>query len=71
MEVLSKFYKNKNTDKIYWVDNPEQVGVWLFSFDGKKVFNMFEDYPHNLTPEQKKVFDEENPYWKDFFSDRN
>lgn len=71
MEVLSKFYKNKNTDKIYWVDNPEQVGVWLFSFDGKKVFNMFEDYPHNLTPEQKKVFDEQNPYWKDFFSDRN
>lgn len=71
VEVLSKFYKNKNTDKIYWVDNPEQVGVWLFSFDGKKVFNMFEDYPHNLTPEQKKVFDEENPYWKDFFSDRN
>nr|DAS60821.1 MAG TPA: hypothetical protein [Caudoviricetes sp.] len=31
---------------------------------------MFKDYPHALTPEQKKIFDEENPFWKDFFSDR-
>lgn len=71
MEVLNKFYKNKNADKIYWIDNPEKVGVWLFSFDRKKVFNMFEDYPHNLTYEQKIIFDKENPYWADFFKDRN
>lgn len=67
----NKFYKNKETDKIWWVDNSdEMVGVWLFSFDKKKIFNMFADYPHNLTKEQKKIFDEENPYWKNFFKDR-
>jgi hypothetical protein len=67
----NKFYKNNENDKIYWVDNAEeQVGVFLFTFDKKKIFNMFEDYPHNLTPEQKKIFDEENPYWADFFKDR-
>lgn len=70
MEQSNRFYKNKPSDKIWWVDNPERIGEWLFSFDKKKVFNMFSDYPHKLTPEQKQLFDKENPYWKDFFKDR-
>lgn len=65
------FYKNNPEDMIWWVDNPEKVGEWLFSFDKKEVFNMFADYPHRLTPEQKEIFDKENPYWKEFFSDRS
>lgn len=36
------------------IDNSETVGEWLFSFDKKRIFNMFRDYPHELTPEQKK-----------------
>lgn len=71
MERSNKFVKNNPDDKIWWVNNPETVGEWLFSFDRKRVFNMFADYPHNLTPEQKKIFDEENPYWADFFKDRS
>lgn len=70
MAQSNKFYKNSPGDKIWWIDNPETVGEWLFSFDKKKIFNMFADYPHNLTPEQKEIFDKENPYWKEFFSDR-
>ncbi len=70
MAQSSKFFKNNSDDKIWWVDNPEIIGEWLFSFDKQTVFNMFRDYPDKLTAEQKKIFDEENPYWADFFKDR-
>ena len=70
MEQSNRFYKNKPSDKIWWVDNPERIGEWIFSFDKRKIFNMFSDYPHKLTPEQKQLFDKENPYWKEFFKDR-
>ncbi len=66
------FYKNNRTDRIWWVDNAgEQVGVMLFSFDREKVYNLFEDYPYSLTPDEKRIFDSENPFWADFFKDRN
>lgn len=64
------FYKESPKDVIWWVDNPDQKGAWLFSFDKKNVFNMFQDYPAKLTKEQKEIFDKENPYWADFFKDR-
>ena len=38
-----------------------------FDFDKVKIYNLFADYPHNLTPEEKEIFDKENPYWCDFF----
>ena len=69
MVSSDRWYKNNTDDKIWWKDT-DSVGEWLFSFDKKQVFNMFADYPHNLTPEQKKIFDEENPEWVDFFKDR-
>ena len=40
------------------------------TFDGQTVFNLFRDYPYKLSPEQKQIFDSENPYWADFFKDR-
>lgn len=70
MEQSNKWYKENPDDQIWWLDNPEVKGEWLFTFDKKKIFNMFRDYPHELTPEQKEIFDEENPYWKEFFKDR-
>lgn len=68
--MLSDFYHNEQNDVIWWVDDTETTGEWLFSFDKKKVFNMFRDYPQELTPEQKAIFDKENPYWANFFADR-
>jgi len=61
---------DKNELKFAWLPKSERVGERLFTFDGKQVFNLFRDYPHALTPEQKRVFDEANPYWADFFKDR-
>lgn len=66
-----RFYKEKKGDKIYWVDNSDSEGVWEFSFDKVHIFNMFEDYPHKLTKEQKAIFDKENPYWAEFFAYRS
>lgn len=65
-----RFYKNKRGDKIWWIDTSETIGEWLFTFDKKVIFNMFSDYPYKLTQEQKEIFDKENPYWAEFFSDR-
>jgi len=66
-----EFYKKSPDDQIHWVDNPRVIGEFLFSFDKKVVFNLFSDYPTKLTKEQKQIFDKENPYWANFFKDRN
>ncbi len=66
-----KFFKEHKNDVIWWVDNSREViGELCFSFDKKKIFNLFQDYPHNLTKEQIEIFDKENPYWANFFRDR-
>lgn len=65
----SRFYKENPDNKVWWV-HTDTIGEHLFSFDKKKIFNLFADYPHNLTPEQKEIFDDENPYWKEFFAER-
>lgn len=73
--MLSDFYKNNPNDKIWWVDrlddNLEIVkGEFLFSFDKEKIYNLFRDYPHNMTISEVITFDNENPDWVEFFKDR-
>ncbi len=64
------FYKKHKRDKVWWVDYPNVVGNLAISFDKKKIIRLFRDYPWLLTNEQKRQFDEENPYWADYFRDR-
>ena len=64
------FYKKNPTDEIFWIDQNEKIGEFLFTFDKKKIYNLFADYPHNMKDEEIKIFDRENPEWCDFFSDR-
>lgn len=76
--MFSDFYHKNDNDKIWWIDEyiidngviDRVKGRYLFSFDKIKVFNLFRDYPHELTKEQKVIFDNENSYWADFFKDR-
>ena len=70
VKSTTRWYKNNRKDKIWWLDNSEIKGEWIFSFDKKIRFNMFSDYPYKLTSEQKEIFDKENPYWADFYKDR-
>ena len=70
MVVSSNWYKENEADIIWWLDTSDMDGEFIFSFDKQTAFNMFTDYPQKLTPEQKDIFDKENPYWADFFKDR-
>lgn len=66
-----KWYKQRKTDRIWWLENGGVVkGEHVFSFDRQTTFNMFADYPWKLTKEQKEIFDRENPFWAEFFADR-
>lgn len=65
-----EFYKENKNDKIWWVNNIEYRGIMEFSFDKKRIYNLFADYPHNLTKEEVAIFDAENPYWANFFKNR-
>lgn len=66
----SDFYKNEPTDIIWWVDNTEETGVFEFSFDKRRIYNLFQDYPWKLSKSEKVIFDKENPFWANFFRDR-
>lgn len=68
--MLSDFYHQEDGDVVWWVDDLDRFGQFLFSFDKKKIYNLFRDYPHALTPEELEIFNKENPYWVEFFSDR-
>ena len=70
MAESGDFYKENDSDKVWWVETPDTKGEFLFTFDKETIYNLFEDYPWALTEEQKRIFDDENPYWKDFFKDR-
>ncbi len=63
------FYKKKRSDTIWW--RKETGGEHKFSFDKEKIFNLMTDYPDKLTPEQKEIFDGENPFWVKYFQKKN
>lgn len=71
MDKQDKWFRNSPDDQVWWLDNQEVKGEFIFSFDKKTAFNLFQDYPWKLTPEQKQIFDEENPEWANFFKDRS
>ena len=66
---LSDWYKNKESDLIWWRDALDEDGLFLFSFDRDTTYNLFEDY-FKLTAEQRAIFNRENPEWAAFFGER-
>ena len=68
--MLGQFFKHKESDSIWWVRDIGTKGQFLFSFDKETIFNFFRDYPEELTPEQKALFDKENPELAGFHAGR-
>lgn len=64
------FCKNNKESQVWWVDNFDSYGEFIFSFDKKKVYYLFGDYPDALTKEEKEIFDKSEPYWANFFKGR-
>ena len=65
-----KFYKRYPEDQIWWVDTGEgkgYIGKQDFSFDKKKVYSLYADYPWELSEEEKAIFDKEYPEWAEVF----
>lgn len=66
------WYKDHPGDKTVWLAQRYVIGEYIFRIDGGsgRIYNMFADYPHNMTQEDKRIFDMENPFWADFFKGR-
>ena len=65
----NKFYHENKGDTVWWADT-DDLGVFEFSFDQKKTYNLFHDFPEALSAEEVQTFVRENPYWAKFFSSR-
>ncbi len=65
------YYKENKADPIWEVErlDDEIEGEFLFSFDGEKVYDFFYDYPQELTPEERELFDKEYPEWAEFYKE--
>lgn len=55
-----EFYKEKETDIIYWLPARFLDDI-RFTFDKKKIYNFWPDYPEKLTSEEIEIFKRENP----------
>ena len=57
---MTTWFKHEESDVVWWKSNWDSVGEMIFSFDKKKEFNFWQDYPNKLTKEQRAIFDKEN-----------
>lgn len=62
------WYKRRLFDKVWWKDMPGIDGDFIFSFDKKKEYNLFRDYPDALSERELAIFNKENRFWVDFFT---
>lgn len=63
--ALYDLEKNNDGDSIYWTSEIDKLDSFLFSFDKETIYDLYEDYPQNLTKAQREIFDRENPFWAD------
>ena len=69
--MCGEWEKKNDGDEIWWNLTDGDDGNFTFTFDKKKVFSLYRDYPWALTPEQKIIFDRENPFWAKYFAARS
>ncbi len=65
---MTGFYKVNKKDKTWRIK--DESGKLLVSFDKKKIYDLWTDYPFAMTEEEIRIFDKEHPYWAKFFAHR-
>lgn len=70
IDGYENFYKDKENkdNKIWWTGKIDRIGELNISFDREKIYNLFEDYPYNMSEEEIEIFEKEEPYWANFFA---
>ena len=69
--LVAGFYKHKISQRVWNVDLAEQItGPVLFTFDRKKIYNWWSDYPQKLKPKEIEIFEEDNPFWANYSKKR-
>lgn len=63
--------KENNSIEFAKCDKEGYYGDFMFSFDGKQIYNLSKDYPDKLTREQKAVFDAKYPFWALIYKHRS
>lgn len=58
--MLSDFYKESKNSRIWRIDDLDETGSFLFSFDKKNILNFWTDYD-KLSLDRKAVFDKGFP----------
>ena len=63
-DVIYEFFKEDESNVIWNVATIPNLktGDFLFSFDKIKILSYLKDYPNNLTPGERAIFDSEFPY---------
>ena len=56
--------------RVWWEDRKD-IGTLTVSFDRKKRYNLWTDYPDKFTEEEKNIFDSEEKYWANFFKGKS
>lgn len=67
----NRWYKENESDKIWWYFGDELIEKSIFSFDKKKKYRLLIDYPFGLTKEELEIFNKENPLWVKLYNELN
>ncbi|MCD8287272.1 MAG: hypothetical protein LUC18_00290 [Porphyromonadaceae bacterium] len=60
---LEEFDSRDENSRVWRTAPVDSIGIMFFTFDKKHLYNLFSDIPNELTPEQKKIFAEDEPMW--------
>ena len=63
IQGYENFRKDNENSEIWWTSKIADIGELNISFDKKKIYNLYKDYPYNMTEKEIEIFEKEEPYW--------